>query len=66
MQQRPRSPAVARHEPETIALAWKEWREIVRDRLFGLAFIVPTMLMLIFGFWPEPGRGEPALRGGGP
>ncbi|HOY03635.1 MAG TPA: ABC transporter permease, partial [Zoogloea sp.] len=34
-----------------IALAWKEWREIVRDRLFfSLAFIVPTMLMLLFGF----------------
>lgn len=34
-----------------VALAWKEWREIVRDRLFfALAFIVPTMLMLIFGF----------------
>lgn len=34
-----------------VALAWKEWREIVRDRLFfALAFIVPTMLMLLFGF----------------
>ena len=34
-----------------VALAWKEWREIVRDRLFfALAFIVPPMLMLVFGF----------------
>jgi len=34
-----------------IAVAAKEWREIVRDRLFfGLAFVVPAVLMLIFGY----------------
>jgi ABC-2 type transport system permease protein/ribosome-dependent ATPase len=34
-----------------VALAWKEWREILRDRLFfALAFVVPTMLMLLFGY----------------
>lgn len=34
-----------------IAVAWKEWREIVRDRLFfALAFVVPAVLMLLFGF----------------
>ena len=34
-----------------IAVAHKEWREIVRDRLFfALAFIIPTVLMLMFGF----------------
>ena len=33
------------------AVALKEWREIVRDRLFfSLAFIVPIALMLMFGF----------------
>ncbi len=33
------------------ALAYKEWREILRDRLFlALAFIVPVSMMLIFGF----------------
>lgn len=33
------------------AVASKEWREIVRDRLFfALAFIVPMMLMLLFGY----------------
>lgn len=33
------------------AIAYKEWREIVRDRLFfALAFIVPLVLMLIFGY----------------
>jgi len=33
------------------ALAYKEWREILRDRLFlSLAFIVPVSMMLIFGF----------------
>lgn len=32
-------------------LAFKEWREILRDRLFfSLAFIVPTVLMLVFGY----------------
>lgn len=34
-----------------VAVAQKEWREIVRDRLFfSLAFIVPVALMLMFGF----------------
>lgn len=33
------------------ALAHKEWREIVRDRLFlALAFVVPASLMLVFGY----------------
>lgn len=33
------------------AVAWKEWREIVRDRLFfALAFVVPMMLMVLFGY----------------
>jgi hypothetical protein len=33
------------------AVSYEEWREIVRDRLFlTLAFVVPTALMLIFGF----------------
>lgn len=33
------------------AVALKEWREIVRDRLFfSLAFVVPAVLMLLFGF----------------
>lgn len=32
-----------------MAVAWREWREIVRDRLFFvLAFLVPTLLMLVF------------------
>ncbi len=32
-------------------VAYKEWREIVRDRLFFvLAFVVPSLLMLLFGF----------------
>lgn len=34
-----------------VAVSSKEWREIVRDRLFfSLAFIVPIMLMLLFGY----------------
>jgi ABC-2 type transport system permease protein/ribosome-dependent ATPase len=34
-----------------MAVAVKEWREIVRDRLFfALAFVVPAVLMLLFGF----------------
>ncbi|WP_426146916.1 ABC transporter permease [Polaromonas sp. DSR2-3-2] len=34
-----------------MAVAIKEWREIVRDRLFfALAFIVPALLMLLFGY----------------
>ena len=33
------------------ALAYKEWREILRDRLFlALAFILPVSMMLIFGY----------------
>jgi ABC-2 type transport system permease protein len=33
------------------AVAAKEWREIVRDRLFfTLAFIMPTVLMLLFAY----------------
>jgi len=32
-------------------LAFKEWREIVRDRMFfSLAFVVPSILMLVFGY----------------
>ena len=34
-----------------LAVALKEWREILRDRLFfALAFVVPPALMLIFGY----------------
>lgn len=34
-----------------LAVAHKEWREILRDRLFfALAFVVPPALMLIFGY----------------
>jgi len=34
-----------------LAVAQKEWREIVRDKLFfSLAFIVPVLLMLMFGY----------------
>jgi ABC-2 type transport system permease protein/ribosome-dependent ATPase len=34
-----------------MAIAGKEWREIVRDRLFfTLAFVVPALLMLLFGY----------------
>jgi ABC-2 type transport system permease protein/ribosome-dependent ATPase len=33
------------------AIAYKEWREILRDRLFfSLAFVVPAALMLVFGY----------------
>jgi len=33
------------------AVISKEWREIIRDRLFfALAFVVPAMLMLLFGY----------------
>ncbi len=33
------------------AIAFKEWREILRDRLFfALAFVVPASLMLVFGY----------------
>jgi len=35
----------------TVALAFKEWREIVRDRIFlALAFALPSVLMLVFGY----------------
>lgn len=34
-----------------IAVAWKEWRETVRDRLFLLmAFLLPTLWMVVFGY----------------
>lgn len=34
-----------------LALARKEWREIVRDRIFlALAFLLPVLLMLVFGY----------------
>jgi ABC-2 type transport system permease protein/ribosome-dependent ATPase len=34
-----------------ITVAHKEWREILRDRLFfALAFVVPVALMLLFGY----------------
>lgn len=34
-----------------VALAYKEWREILRDRLFfSLAFVVPMSLMLVFSY----------------
>jgi len=34
-----------------VAVAYKEWREILRDRLFfSLAFVVPASLMLVFGY----------------
>ena len=32
-------------------VAQREWREIVRDRIyFLLAFLLPVMLMLVFGY----------------
>ncbi len=34
-----------------VALARKEWREIVRDRIFlALAFLLPALLMVVFGY----------------
>lgn len=34
-----------------IAVASKEWREILRDRIyFALAFLLPPMMMLLFGY----------------
>ncbi|WP_455379538.1 ABC transporter permease [Petrachloros mirabilis] len=34
-----------------IAVAWKEWRETVRDRLFLLmAFLLPALWMVVFGY----------------
>ncbi len=34
-----------------VAIARKEWREIVRDRLFLLlAFLLPVLLMIVFGY----------------
>lgn len=33
------------------AVAWKEWREIVRDRMFfTLAFVIPSVFVLLFGY----------------
>ena len=33
------------------ALAWKEWREIMRDRLFAtMAFVVPVVMLLVLGY----------------
>ena len=33
------------------AVAWKEWREVVRDRLyFATAFVVPSMILLVLGY----------------
>jgi len=32
-------------------LAFKEWREILRDRMFfSLAFVVPISMILVFGY----------------
>ena len=37
--------------PRIMAVMVKEWREIIRDRLFFiLAFVVPASFMLLFGF----------------
>ena len=34
-----------------VAVAWKEWRETVRDRMFfSLAFLLPILWMLVFGY----------------
>lgn len=34
-----------------VAVAWKEWRETVRDRLFLLmAFLLPALWMVVFGY----------------
>jgi ABC-2 type transport system permease protein len=34
-----------------VAVAYKEWREVLRDRIFcALAFLLPIMFMLIFGY----------------
>ena len=47
-----------------VSLAWKEWREIVRDRLFfALAFFVPTLLMVLFGFVGSVAMAKFLLRG---
>jgi ABC-2 type transport system permease protein len=33
------------------AVAWKEWRETIRDRMFVLlAFLLPVLWMLVFGY----------------
>jgi ABC-2 type transport system permease protein len=33
------------------AVAYKEWREVLRDRLvFSLSFLLPVLLMLVFGY----------------
>src|SRR5262245_2142982 len=34
-----------------VAVAYKEWREVLRDRIFcALAFLLPLLFMLIFGY----------------
>ncbi|MDD2850179.1 MAG: ABC transporter permease, partial [Desulfuromonadaceae bacterium] len=34
-----------------VAVAHKEWREIIRDRVFfSLSFIVPVVMMLLLGY----------------
>ncbi len=33
------------------AVAWKEWREVMRDRLFfAMAFVVPSMILLVLSY----------------
>ena len=33
------------------AVAWKEWREVLRDRIFfAMAFVVPSMILLVLGY----------------
>jgi len=35
----------------TMAVAHKEWREIIRDRVFfSLSFVVPVVMMLLLGY----------------
>ena len=35
----------------TVAVAHKEWREIIRDRVFfSLSFVVPVVMMLLLGY----------------
>ena len=34
-----------------VAIAWKEWREVVRDRLyFTMAFLLPLITLLVLGY----------------
>ncbi len=38
-----------------LAVAYKEWREILRDRIFFLlAFVLPILFMLVFGYGITP------------